>query len=157
MLCRKLVCITVKWTWYNGRDEFFHITSRRINTWKGVNQFKELFCLIWNIFFQIYIWNWQIIGILLLKKHYFSQFIISMGFCCEIWCLNDLTLVWSVDREPIGPLFTMTTSHRAWKPVMMTRAFSRQNQLHAEALCWNMGRKKVLVMLGYYSIQQMSI
>ena len=22
-LCRELVCITVKWTWYNGRDNFF--------------------------------------------------------------------------------------------------------------------------------------
>ena len=42
-LCRELVCITVKWTWYNGRDKFFHITSGRINTWKGVNQLKELF------------------------------------------------------------------------------------------------------------------
>ena len=42
-LCRELVCITVKWTWYNGHDEFFHITSGQINTWKGVNQLKELF------------------------------------------------------------------------------------------------------------------
>ena len=44
-LCRELVCITVKWTWYNGRDNFFHITSGRINTWKGGNQLKELFFL----------------------------------------------------------------------------------------------------------------
>ena len=44
-LCRELVCITVKWTWYNGRDIFFHITSGRINTCKGVNQLKELFFL----------------------------------------------------------------------------------------------------------------
>ena len=28
-----------------GRDNFFHITSGRINTWKGVNQLKELFFL----------------------------------------------------------------------------------------------------------------
>ena len=42
-LCRELVCITVKWTWYNGRDNFFYITSGRINTRKGVNQLKELF------------------------------------------------------------------------------------------------------------------
>ena len=45
ILCRELVCITVKWTWYNGRDIFFHITSGRINTCKGVNQLKELFFL----------------------------------------------------------------------------------------------------------------
>ena len=51
ILCRELVCITVKWTWYNGRDKFFHITSGRINTWKGVNQLKELFFLNLIIFF----------------------------------------------------------------------------------------------------------
>ena len=39
---------------------------------------------------------------------------------------------------------------------MTTRAFSRRNQHRAKALCWNSGgRKKVLVMLGYHSIQQM--
>ena len=51
-LCRELVCITVKWTWYNGRDKFFHITSGRINTWKGVNQLKELFFLNLIFFFK---------------------------------------------------------------------------------------------------------
>ena len=50
-LSRELVCIKVKWTWYNGRDKFFHITSGRINTWKGVNQLKELFFLNIIIFF----------------------------------------------------------------------------------------------------------
>ena len=30
---------------WNGRDIFFHITSGRINTCKGVNQLKELFFL----------------------------------------------------------------------------------------------------------------
>ena len=55
-LCRELVCITVKWTWYNGRDKFFHITSGRINTWKGVNQLKELFFLN-LIFFLKYIFE----------------------------------------------------------------------------------------------------
>ena len=50
-LCRELVCITVKWTWYNGRDIFFHITSGRINMWKGVNQLKEQFFLNLIIFF----------------------------------------------------------------------------------------------------------
>ena len=84
------MCITVKWTWYNGRDIFFHITSGRINTWKGVNQLKELFFLNF-IFFKIYIWNWQIIGSVWLKTHYFSQFITKMGFCCKILSLNDLT------------------------------------------------------------------
>ena len=84
------MCITVKWTWYNGRDNFFHITSGRINTWKGVNQLKELFFLNLIIFFKINIWNWQIIGILWLKTHYFAQFTTKMGFCCKIWSLNDL-------------------------------------------------------------------
>ena len=90
-LCRELVCITVKWTWYNGRDIFFHITSGRINTWKGVNQLKELFFLNLIIFFKIYIWNWKIVGILSLKTHYLSQFITKMGFHCKILSLNDLT------------------------------------------------------------------
>ena len=49
-LCRELVCITVNWTWYNGRDKFFYITSGRIYMWKGVNQLKELFCLYLIIF-----------------------------------------------------------------------------------------------------------
>ena len=55
-----------------------------------------------------------------------------------------------------NPLFTMTTSQRACKPVMTTRAFSRRNQHRAKALCWKSGgRKKVLMMLGYHSIQHM--
>ena len=83
------MCITVKWTWYNGRDKCFHITSGRINTWKGVNKLKELFFLIF--FFLIYIWNYQIIGILLLKTRYLSQFTTKMGFCCKILSLHDLT------------------------------------------------------------------
>ena len=33
----------------------------------------------------------QIIGILWLKTHYFSQFITKLGFCCQILSLNDLT------------------------------------------------------------------
>ena len=57
LLCRELVCITVKWTWYNGRDIFFHITSGRINTWKGVNQLKELFFLNLIFFFFKYIFE----------------------------------------------------------------------------------------------------
>ena len=89
-LCRELMRITLKWTWYNGRQNFFHITSGRINTWKGVNQLKEQFFLN-SIFFKTYIWNWQIIGILWLKTHYFSQFITKIGFCCKILGLNDIT------------------------------------------------------------------
>ena len=81
---------------WNGRDSmdvifFFHITSGRINTCKGVNQLKELFFLNSIIIFWIYVWNWQIIGIIWLKTHYFSQFITKMGFCCKILSLNDLT------------------------------------------------------------------
>ena len=69
----------IQWTWF-----FFHILSGRINTWKGVNQLKELFFLDLIIFFTMYIWNWRIIGILWLKTHYFSQLIKKMGFCCKI-------------------------------------------------------------------------
>ena len=56
MLRRELVCITVKWTWYNEREIYFHITSGRINTWKGVKQLKELFFLN-LIFFLKYIFE----------------------------------------------------------------------------------------------------
>ena len=67
-----------------------------------------------------------------------------MGFCCKILSLLSKSL------------FTMTTSQRACKPVMTTRAFSRRNQHRAKVLCWKSGgRKKVLVMLGYHSIQLM--
>ena len=69
----------------------FHITSGQINTLKGVNQLKELFVFKLNYSLNIWIWNWQIIGILLLKTHYFSQFITKMGFGCRILSLNDLT------------------------------------------------------------------
>ena len=41
-------CCVSRW---NGRDIFFHITFGRINTWKGVNQLKELFFLNLIIFF----------------------------------------------------------------------------------------------------------
>ena len=140
-LCHELVCIMMKWTWYSGRDHFFHITSGRINTWKCVNQLKELFFLNLIIFLNIY---------------YFLQFITKTGFCCKFLSLNDLTPS-PISRPGTGnPLFTMTTSQCACKPVMTTRAFSRWNQHCAKALCWkSWGRKKVLVMLGYHSIQHM--
>ena len=50
-LCRELVCITVKWTRYNGRETFFHITPGRINTYKGVNQLTELFFSKFNYYY----------------------------------------------------------------------------------------------------------
>ena len=60
-----------------------------------------------------------------------------------------LPQVRSVDQEPI---VYNETSQRACKPVMTTR----RNQHRAKALWWkNGGRKKVLVMLGYHSIQQL--
>ena len=139
------MCITVKWTWYNGRDKFFHITSGRINAWSGVNQLKELFFLSFIIFFNINIWNWQIMGILWLKTHSCSQFIAKMGFCCEILSLNDLTP--SPISRPGAHCFQ-------WQ-----RANARANlwwRHEPRALCGKSGgRKKVFVMLGYHSIQQM--
>ena len=60
------------------------------------------------------------------------------------------------DQSTWNTLFTMTTSQRACKPVMMTRAFSRRNQHRAKALCWkSVSRMKVLTMLGYRPNQQM--
>ena len=63
-----------------------------------------------------------------------------------------LSQVWSVDREPI--VYNDNEPMRV-QTVMTTGAFSRQNQHRAKALCWKSGgRQKVLVMLGYHSIQQ---
>ena len=152
-LCRELVCITAKWTWYNGRDKFFHITSRRINTWKGVNHLKGLLCFLIKLLF-LNIWNWQIIGILWLKTLYFLQFIPKRGFCCKILSLNNLTPS-PISRPGTHCLQWQWANARAnlwWRH----EPYPGENQHHAKALCWkSRGRKKVLVMLGYHSIQQM--
>ena len=69
-----------------------------------------------------------------------------------------LPRVWSVNREPIVYNDNEPTRVQTCHAVMTTRAFSRRNQHRAKALCWKGGgggRKKVLVMLGYHSIQHM--
>ena len=94
MLCRELVCIPVKWTWYNGRDNFFHITSGRINTWKGVNQLTELFLPNLNIYFLNMLNIWLKLTnhmYYMIKNPQFSRFITKMWVCCKILSLNDLT------------------------------------------------------------------
>ena len=64
-----------------------------------------------------------------------------------------LPRVWSVDREPIvyndnEPTRVQTCDDDT--------SLSRRNQHRAKALRWKSGdRKKVLVMFGYHSIQQM--
>ena len=121
---RELVCIMVKWKWYNGRDKFGHITSGRINTWKGVNQLKKLFFL--NLFFlNIYIY---------LKLTTHRYFIIKNPLFFTI--LKSKWPYPESDQLTGNPLFTMTTSQCACKPVKTTRAFSRRNQHRAKALCW---------------------
>ena len=157
VLCRELVCITVKWTRYNERDNFFHITSGRINTWKGVNQLKGLFFLNLIIFFKINIWNWQIIGILWLKTHYFSQFTTKMGFCCKIWSLNDLTPS-PISRPGTHGVYCLQWQRANARANLWWRhePFPGETSIALKVLCWKSGsRKKVLVMLGYHSIQQM--
>ena len=144
--------IKVKWMWYNGCDEYFHIMSGRINMWKGVNQLKELFFL--NLFiFDIYL-KLTNHRYFMIKNPLFFTIHNRNGLCCKILSLNDLTP--ESDQSTGNPLFIMTMSQRACKPVMMTQAFSLQNQHRAKALRPKSGgRKKVLVMLGYHSIQQM--
>ena len=64
-----------------------------------------------------------------------------------------LPRVRSVDREPI--IYNDNEPTRV-QTCDDDTAFSRRNQHRAKALCWKSGgRKKVLVMLGYHSIQQM--
>ena len=79
----------VKWTWCNGRYKFFHITSRHINTWKGVNQFKELFfhnLIFFNIYFKLTNHRY-----FMFKYPLFFTIHNKIGFCCKILSLNDLT------------------------------------------------------------------
>ena len=128
------MCITVKWTWYNGRDNFFHITSGRINTWKGVNQLKELFFLNLIFFFK-YIY-------LKLTNHRYFMIENPLFFTIHnkngvlLWNFNYKWPYPDSDQSTGNPLFTITTSQRACKPVMTTRAFSRRKQHRAKALCW---------------------
>ena len=152
------MCITVKWTWYNGRDIFFHITSGRINTWKGVNQLKELFCLNLIFFFlniHLKLTNHRYF---MIKNPLFFTIHNKNGVLSNFklkWPYPGNPRVRSVDREPCC-LQWQRANARANLAVMMTRAFSRRNQHRAKALYWkSVGRKKVLVMLGYHSIQQM--
>ena len=138
-LCHELVCITVKWTWYNGRDIFFHITSGRINTWKGVNQLKELFFLNLIIFLNIYL-KWANHRYLMIKNTLFFTIQNKNGVL-----LSNFKPKWPYpesNQSTGNPLFTMTTSQRACKPVMTTWAFSRRNQHRAKALCWKSGGRK---------------
>ena len=143
---------------WNGRETmdvifFFHITSRRINKQKGVNQLTELFFLIHFIFLNIHL-RLTNHGYFIIKKNLFFTIhnkngVLLQNFKCK-WPHPES------DQSTGNPLFTMTTSQRACKPVMTTRAFSRRNQHRVKALYWkSVGRKRVLVMLGYHSIQQM--
>ena len=76
-----------------------------------------------------------------------------MGFSCKILLLYDLTRVRSVDREPI--VYNENEPTRVQTCDEVT-SLTRRNQHRAKALYWKSGgRKKVLVMLGYDSIQQM--
>ena len=64
-----------------------------------------------------------------------------------------LPRVRSVDLEPIVYNDNEPTRMQTCDDGM---SLSRRNQHRAKALCWKSGgRKKVLVMLGYHSIQQM--
>ena len=105
----------------------------------------------------MHIWNWQIIVFLWLKIYYLSQFITKMGFCCKIWSLMTLSRVRSVDREPIK-IYCLQWQRANARANLWWRhePFPSETSI-AKALYWKSGGcKKVLVMLGYHSIQQMS-
>ena len=87
-------------------------------------------------------------GILLLKAHYFSQFVTKMGFCCKILSLNDLTPS-PISRPGTHCLQWQRTNARAnlwWRH----EPFPSETSIALlKALCWKSGgRKNVLVMLG---------
>ena len=71
----------IQCTWY-----FFHITSGRINTWKCVNQLKELFFLNLIIFLNIYL-KLTNHRYFMIKNSLFFTIHNKNGFCY----LNDLT------------------------------------------------------------------
>ena len=137
-LCRELVCITVKWTWYNGHD---------LKRCKSVD--RTIFLNSFNFFLNIHL-KLTNHRYCIIKKHYFPQFITKMGFCCKILSVNDLT------PSPISRLGTHCWQwQRANERANLSRAFSLRNQHRAKALYWkSVGRKRVLVMLGYHSIQR---
>ena len=142
----------------NGRDtmdviNFFISRPGRLTHEKVQISWKNYFFLIWFFFLNIY---------LKLTNH--RYFMIKNPLFITIHNKNGVLFEnfkskWPCpesDQSTGNPLFTMTMSQRACKPVMTTQAFSRRNQHRAKALCWKSGcRKKVLVMLGYHSIQKM--
>ena len=131
-----------QWTW-----SFFLYHVRAGEHVKRCKAVERTIFFTFNYLFEIYIWNWQIIGLLWFKTHYFSQFITKMGFRCKILSLNDLT------PSPISWLGTHCLwCQQAIKPVMTTRAFPGETSITLR-LCWKSGgHKKVLVMIGYHSI-----
>ena len=134
-------CVS-RWNGRDTKDVIIFLISRPGGLTREKVQIsrKNYFFLI--LFSLIYLWNWQIIDISWLKKHYVSQSITKMGFCCKIF--KSKSPYHDSDQSTGNPLFTMTTSQRACKPVMTTRAFSRRNLHRAQALCWKSGgRKKI--------------
>ena len=153
-LCRELVCITVKWTWYNGRDIFFYITSGRINTWKGVNQLKEIFFLNLIIFLNIYL-KWANHRYLMIKKHIiFHNSKQKWGFFCQILSLNDLTPN-PISQPGTHCLQWQRANARAnlwWRH----EPFPGETSIALRPCAGKAGvAKMVLLMLGYHSIQHM--
>ena len=122
-------------TWF-----FFHITSGRINTWKGVNQLKELFFHNLIIFFLNIYLKLANHRYLMIKNTLFFTIHNKNGVL-----LSNFKPKWPYpesDQSTGNPLFIMTTSQHACKPVMTTRAFSRRNQHRAKTLCWKSGVAK---------------
>ena len=122
---------------WNERDTmdvifFFHITSGRINTWKGVNQLKELFFLNLIFFF--------LNTYLELANHRYLMIKNTLFFTIHNKnrvSLSNFKLKWPYsesDQSTGNPLFTIT-SQSACKPVMTTRAFSWRNQHRALRPC----------------------
>ena len=126
--------------WYNGRDNFFHITSGAINTWKGVNQLIELF-LINLIFFFLNIYlNLTNHRYFIIKDPLFFTIHNKIVFFCKILSLNDLTPC-PISRQGTYCLQWQWVNARAnlwWRH----EPFSQRNQHRAKACAGKAGVAK---------------
>ena len=160
-LCREMVCITVKWTWYNGRDNFFislpiGLTRKKVEiSWKNYFfLFIYLYIFLVNVHLKLPNHSYLMIEnpsfFTIHKKGFFL-------FCFVLFLSKWPYITGSPTSRPRTHCLQWQWANARAKPVMTPRAFSRRNQHRAKALCWKgVRRKKFLVMLVIHrSIQQM--
>ena len=141
-LCRELVRITgmdvIQWTWW-----FFHITSGRINTWKGVNQLLEILFL--NLcYLNIY---------LKLTNH--RYFMIKNPLFFTIHSKNGVLLQNILSLQDPCPISRPGTHCLRCQRANARGTCDDDTIFFPAKPPKSGGRKKILVMIGHHSIQLM--